>query len=137
MSDRDLNDLDPALLSLCQQWLDACHAQGINVFITQTYRSDAEQDADYAQGRTTPGNIITNAQAGQSAHNCTLEDGTPASAAFDFAIQGANGVLDWDASDPAWQTAISIGEGLGLVSGSTWHSIKDTPHFELPNWQNT
>jgi len=134
MSDRNILDLDPELQSLCQQFLDQCHAQNINVFLTETYRSSEDQDADYASGRTAPGHIITNAKGGQSPHNCTLEDGTPSSKAFDFGIKDGNGDLDWNAQDPAWQTAIAIGESLGLVSGSTWHSIKDFPHFQLSSF---
>ena len=99
--------------------------------ISQTYRSNAQQDADYAQGRTVPGKIITNAKAGESPHNCTLDDGTPASAAFDFFILDENdNKCDWNATDAQWQEAISIGEALGLVSGSTF-AIKDNDHFEL------
>lgn len=136
MTDRSLDDLDDSLRQLCQRFIDACQAQGINVIITETYRSSAEQDADYAQGRTVPGHIITNARGGQSPHNCTDADGNPAACAFDFAIQGEHGSLDWNAADAAWKTAISIGEGLGLISGSTWHSIKDNPHFELKGWND-
>lgn len=135
MPNRSLEDLHPDLKTLCQQFLDGCHAQGVNVFITQTYRSNAEQDADYAKGRTQPGNVVTNARAEQSPHNWILEDGTAASKAFDFAIKGENGTLDWNANDAAWKLAISIGENLGLVSGSTFHSIKDNPHMELANWK--
>lgn len=130
-------DLSPELQPLCQQFLTSCKAVGINAFITETYRSPAEQDLDYAQGRTTPGNIITNARRGESPHNTTLVDGTPASKAFDFAIQTDSGELDWNASDSAWQIAIKIGEALGLISGSTFHSIKDAPHMELPNWERS
>ena len=135
MTDKSLADLDPSLQPLAQQFIDTCHAGGINVFLTETYRSSAEQDADYAKGRSAPGGIITNARGGQSPHNCVLDDGTPASKAFDFAITGENGKLDWNATDSSWQKAISIGESLGLISGSTWHSIKDNPHMELPNWK--
>jgi peptidoglycan L-alanyl-D-glutamate endopeptidase CwlK len=131
MSDRSLADLCPELRPLCQQFIDGCAAQNIRVIITETYRSSAEQDADYAQGRSEPGNIITNAKGGQSQHNCVDPYGNPASRAFDFAIETDSGALDWDASDPTWQAAIKIGEALGLVSGSTWH-IKDNDHFELP-----
>jgi peptidoglycan LD-endopeptidase CwlK len=132
MSDRDLTHLHPDLQPLCQKFLDQCRAERIDAFITQTYRSPAEQDADYAQGRTTPGHIVTNARAGQSKHNFTLDDGTPASKAFDFGIKDdETGELDWDASDARWQRAIAIGEALGMVSGSRWHSIVDTPHFEI------
>lgn len=39
------------------------------VRITQGIRTNDEQDAMYAQGRTTPGKKITNAKGGQSIHN--------------------------------------------------------------------
>lgn len=135
MTDRLIADLDPALQSLAQQFIDQCKAAGIDAFLDQTYRNEIDQNNDYAQGRTTPGAIITNAQYGQSPHNCTLPDGTAAARAFDFAIQNAQGVCDWDPSDSEWQAAIKIGEALGLVSGSTFHSPKDSPHLELPNWK--
>lgn len=135
MSDRLIADLCSALQPLCQRFLDNCKASGIDAFITETYRSIADQNTDYAQGRTSPGHIITNAKGGQSPHNCTNGDGTPGARAFDFAIQDATGVLDWDAQDPAWQAAIKIGEALGLVSGARWCTIKDNPHMEMPNWR--
>lgn len=135
MNDRLITHLDPALQSLCRQFLINCHTDGINAIITETYRSSADQDAYYAHGRTLSGHIITNARGGQSPHNYTLPDGSPGSKAFDFAIVGADGILDWDASNTSWQHAIKIGETLGLVSGSTFHSIKDSSHMELPNWK--
>lgn len=134
MSDRNLTDLCPQLQILCNYFVEKCFSSGIKIIITETYRSESDQNNDYAQGRTLPGRIITNAQGGQSPHNCALPDGTPAAKAFDFAIQDATGILDWDATDPDWQAAIAIGEALGLVSGSSWHTIKDNPHFELLNW---
>ena len=136
MTDRSLSDLHPDILPLAEKFVAQCKEEGIEAFITETYRSQIDQDADYACGRTLSGHIITNAQYGQSPHNCTLPDGTPASKAFDFAIQDATGVLDWNAADPAWQRAIAIGESLGLVSGSTWHVPVDNPHFELKNWRD-
>jgi len=135
MNDRLLSDLHPILEPLAQQFLDNCKESGISAFIDQTYRNETDQNNDYAQGRTAPGRIITNAQYGQSPHNCVDSQGNPAAKAFDFAIQNVTGILDWDASDPEWQAAIKIGEALGLVSGSCFHSIVDNPHFELPNWQ--
>jgi peptidoglycan LD-endopeptidase CwlK len=135
MTDRNLLDLDPTLQPLCRQFIDGCTAQGIKVGISVTYRSSAEQDAAYAQGRTAPGKIITNAQAGQSPHNCTDAQGDPASKAFDFFIYSPDGVnLDWDAQDPTWQKVIAIGEALGLVSGSTFR-FRDNDHMELANWK--
>src|SRR5579863_7721202 len=133
MASRDINDLDPRLQPLAQDFLDRCQAVGVAAFITQTWRSPAEQDADYAQGRTVPGHIITNARGGQSPHNCTLSDDTPAARAFDFGIKLGDGELDWDADDDEWQTAIAIVKAIGLVSGSTFHGIVDNPHAEMPN----
>ncbi len=136
MPDKSLEDLDPCLKALCGQWLDACAGSGLRVGISQTYRSKEEQDADYAKGRTAPGRIITNAMGGQSPHNCTDADGNPASRAFDFYIYDTDSnALDWDPTDHDWQLAISIGKELGLVSGGDFHSIKDYPHFELPDWK--
>lgn len=135
MTDRALGDLDPRLQILAQKFLDQCQAEEIDSFITETYRNEAEQNADYAQGRTAPGRIITNARYGESPHNCVDENGNPAARAFDFAMKDATGILDWDASDPEWQRAISIGEALGLFSGSEFHSPKDSPHLELHNWK--
>lgn len=135
MSERSISDLDPALQVLCLKWIQACEAAGLKVGIYQTYRSKAEQNMDYAQGRTTPGKIITNAQGGQSPHNCTSADGTSSARAFDFFIYDADGRdLDWNPEDASWQKAIAIGEGLGLISGSTFN-IRDNDHFELNNWR--
>lgn len=136
MASRLISDLHPDLQPLCQQFLDNCAHTGMKVGLCQTYRSSEEQDADYAKGRTAPGRIITNAKGGQSPHNCTLDDGTPAAKAFDFFIYNSDGsTLDWNAADDKWQKAISIGEALGLVSGSTF-KFKDTDHFELAGWKD-
>lgn len=137
MSDRNLADLDPRLQPLAQQFLANCSSAGIDAFITQTYRCEADQNADYAKGRTEPGHIITNARYGQSPHNCTLPDGTPAARAFDFGIiDPTDKQCDWNPNDVLWKKAIAIGQALGLVSGSTFHSLKDSPHFELANWKD-
>lgn len=133
MSSRSILDLDAQLQPLCTKFIEQCKDAGIHAIITCTYRSNAEQDLDYAQGRTSPGPIITNARSGSSAHNCVLENTKPAARAFDFAIQTTTGTLDWDANDEQWRTAISIGLALGLVSGSCW-KMKDNPHFELKDW---
>lgn len=136
MASRDPKTLHPLLQPLAQQFLVQCMAEGINVFLTCCYRSNEEQDEDYAKGRTFPGKIITNAQAGQSPHNCTIADGNiPAAKAFDFGIKTNEGSLDWDASDVQWVRARDIGESLGLYSGE-YFPRKDYDHLELPNWRD-
>lgn len=139
MVSRSLTDLDPKLRPLAQQFLDTCHQQSIPVFLTCTYRSDTEQNALYAQGRTTPGRIVTYAKAQQSPHNCTLDNKgiTPASRAFDIAIMGSNKVLDWNVNSFLWQQSFKIGRTLGLQLGADWPPPKtDGPHFELLGWRN-
>lgn len=135
MASRLISDLHPDLQPLCKQFLADCAAESIKVGISCTYRSNEEQDADYAKGRDEPGKIITNAMAGESPHNTTL-DGKPASLAFDFFIYAPNGsTLDWDAEDEQWRRVIEIGQDLGLISGSTFN-IKDTDHMEMPFWKD-
>lgn len=136
MSDRNLDDLDPRLKALCQTWMSVCGQKGIKVGISQTYRSEEEQNADYAQGRTTPGKVITNARYGQSPHNCVDANGRPAARAFDFFIYNDDGkTLDWNPADAKWQAAIAAGEGLGMVSGSVFH-LRDNDHFEMAGWKS-
>lgn len=135
MTDRFLLHLDPRLQGKCSQFIAQCEAAGVDVFLTETYRSEEDQNADYAKGRTTPGPIVTNARYGESPHNCVDVQGNPAARAFDFGIKKNDGTLDWDAGDPAWQAAIEIGATLGLTSGSTFHTLRDSPHFELADWK--
>lgn len=133
MASRLLTDLDPKLQPICQEFIDQCSAEGINIVITCTYRSNAEQDADYAQGRTTPGNVITNAKAGASAHNCTNCQDLPSSRGFDFAIKNSDGSINWTTSSIPWQRAIHIGVALGLIS---LERQGDYAHLELANWKS-
>lgn len=132
MSSRAIADLAPELQLLALAFLRKLQAQGFRVFITQTWRSSEEQDADYAKGRTEPGSIITCARGGQSKHNC-MQGGAPASRAFDFAIENDDGSLNWNVESVAWQVALETGKALGLVSGGDFSDIKDWPHFELPS----
>lgn len=137
MASRLISDLHPSLQPLCQEFLARCIQVGIKAGISCTYRSSTEQDADYAQGRTAPGKVITNAKGGESPHNCMDSAGRAAAKAFDFFIYAADfRHLDWDAADDRWKKAIAIGEELGLVSGSTFN-IVDTDHMEMPNWRTS
>nr|WP_197723040.1 M15 family metallopeptidase [Cupriavidus taiwanensis] len=102
----------------------------MSILVTCTYRCGAEQDALYAQGRTKPGLKVTNARAGQSRHNDTL-NGKPASTAFDFVPLDANSKAMWDGKHSHWQKAGEIGEALGLEWAARWPSFKEMPHLQL------
>jgi len=128
---RSLNDLHPAMQPMAAEFLNNCKAAGIDLLITCTWRSAAEQDALYAQGRTTPGSIVTRAKAGQSRHNHTLT-GRPASLALDV-VPLRLGKPVWAASDAIWQDVGRIGKACGLEWAGEWTRMREFPHFQHPN----
>jgi peptidoglycan LD-endopeptidase CwlK len=100
----------------------------------QVFRSFAEQDALYAQGRTKPGQKVTDAKGGQSYHNYGL--------AIDFCLlhdKNVNGQITsdeiiWDRSTDIdndhiidWIEVVRIFQKYGWTWGAAW---KDFPHFE-------
>lgn len=109
--------------------------KNIAIRIVQGLRTIDEQNALYAQGRTKPGNIVTNAKGGQSYHNYGL--------AIDFAIlydkdnNGSFETLSWDLvkdfdrdGEADWMEVVEVFESRGWSWGGRWKSIKDNPHFE-------
>lgn len=98
---------------------------GLHLVVTSGTRTYAEQSALYAEGRTAPGQRVTNAPAGWSNHNFGL--------AFDVTIfRGGDPV--WDS--PLYASVIAgIGKALGFDWGGDWKGITDEPHYELrPDW---
>ena len=93
---------------------------GHPIVITSECRSCYEQNRLYAQGRTIPGSIITNARCGQSFHNFGV--------AFDCAFLVA-GRPSWSEIHP-WETLGKMGELIGLEWGGRWEKFEDRPHFQ-------
>lgn len=131
MASRSITDLDPRLQPLARRFIERARAEGLDPLITCTYRSDDEQERLYAQGRTTAGPIVTNARAGQSAHNARSSAGQPASRAFDV-VPLVDGKPMWDAAHPHWQKLGRIGTELGLEWAGNWRRFREFPHFQLP-----
>lgn len=130
MASRNIDDLHPDLQPLCRTFMYKADAQGLDPLITCTWRSNKEQDALYAQGRTTPGLIVTRARGGQSAHNFIL-NGLPAAKAFDV-VPMENGKPIWNSSYPVWDKLGKIGTDLGLNwYGADTAPFKEKPHFQL------
>lgn len=123
-SSTDLNALHPYVSSLAKKFLALCTANGLNVRIIVTFRSWNDQDALYAQGRTQPGPIVTDAEGGGSYHNWGL--------AFDCAPV-VNGVIAWEDNDKFIQMG-NLGQQVGLEWGGNWTTFKvrivDMPHFQ-------
>lgn len=132
MASRDKKDLNEILVDAyekaCAEYL-AIYPNAPQPFITCTYRSNDEQNALYAIGRTKKGKKITNAQATQSPHNYTP------SAAFDIAFITIKKTLDWSEKNfRNFATIISKAQPL-VVCGIDFHSLPDAPHFELKEWR--
>lgn len=118
------------LLPAAQPWAKA-HIEAINnsgilpagwtARIVSGNRTWAEQDALYAQGRTKPGNVVTNARGGQSNHNFGI--------AWDIGIFDASG--KYLGESPYYRQVSKIGKDLGLEWGGDWKSIVDTPHYQI------
>jgi peptidoglycan L-alanyl-D-glutamate endopeptidase CwlK len=104
INSRNIADLHPYVAGLCKRFIAGCRKEGIEVLITSTYRDMETQAEIYAQGRTTPGRIVTRAKPGQSWHNFRL--------AFDF-VPIRNGKAMWNDAR-TFKRCRQIGERLGL-----------------------
>lgn len=94
----------------------------IKLRVIQGYRTYAEQNTLYNQGRTTKGKKVTNAKGGQSNHNFGL--------AIDVA-EIKNGNIDWNEQEKVLVKVAPIGKKWGFEWGGDWKSFKDKPHFEM------
>lgn len=120
INSRKLEDLLPYVQTLCQKFIDACAAEGIDILITSTYRDNESQEALYNQGRTTPGAIVTDAKAGYSFHNYKC--------AFDF-VPLVNGKPAWNDLKLIAKCG-AIGESIGLEWAGRWEHFKELLHCQ-------
>lgn len=124
-ANRKLNasGLSPEVAKRTRDVIREMHAQGIYVGVAQGYRSIAEQNRLYAQGRTLPGPIVTNARGGQSNHNRGI--------AVDLFQYSRDGTQALFRNDQAFQVIVAAMKRHGFSWGGDWTSFKDYPHFEL------
>ncbi|WP_150273217.1 M15 family metallopeptidase [Paenibacillus tepidiphilus] len=126
-----LTGLHPTVLTATELLIERCYAEGVPILITQGLRTVAEQNALYAQGRTKPGAIVTNARGGYSYHNYGL--------AVDFALLLPGGSsASWDMKRDGdgdgtsdWQEVARQAKELGFEWGGDWSSFKDYPHLQM------
>ena len=124
MASRRIEDLRAPFRLRAEAWQERCKAAGIDVLVYCTLRPNAEQDALYAQGRSKPGDIVTWAKGGQSAHNHGL--------ALDF-VPLIGGKPNW--KPEAYAAAVALAESEGMESASKWPRFKEWPHLQEPNWK--
>lgn len=126
---RDITMCHPKLQKLAAQLVEECKKQGLLIKIGECFRTVEEQDALYAQGRTAPGQKVTNARGNtySSQHQWGI--------AFDFFRNDGTGA--YNESGNFFERVGTIGKSLGLGWGGDWKSIVDKPHFYLPDWGST
>lgn len=123
-----LKGVDAALAQVVYAIANRAKAElNVSTTVVYGYRSAEEQERLYAQGRTTPGNVVTRARGGQSPHNFF--------AAVDIApVRG--GKVEWE--NAAFWAIVSqeVAKRPELVWGGGWASFPDRPHIELKNWRD-
>lgn len=135
---RNVSQLHPKLKKKAVKLQKECLKAGIKIKIGECVRTVAEQNALYAKGRNgVPGPIVTKAKGTdyKSMHQWYI--------AFDvFLVMDVD--RDGSVKDDAFNNATglfnkvgAIGKKLGLEWGGDWKSIKDLPHFQLPDWGST
>jgi peptidoglycan L-alanyl-D-glutamate endopeptidase CwlK len=119
---RNLNDLEQRTRDMCVEHVRLCDMDGIDLLITCTLRTTVEQDMLYAQGRTLPGEVVTNAKAGQSFHQYGV--------AYDC-VPMRNGKCVWDPKDRMWERVGLLGEKAGLEWSGRWKgALREMAHFQ-------
>lgn len=123
-SESNITTLHPRVRTAARKLVRAASDSGITIKVISGTRTYAEQDHLYEQGRTRPGNIVTNARGGYSNHNFGI--------AFDIGVFSGTKYVP---ESPAYRKVGKLGKSLGLKWGGDWTGIQDEPHFELrPEW---
>ncbi|HEY0062081.1 MAG TPA: M15 family metallopeptidase [Telluria sp.] len=126
-SEKCIATLHPSVQPYARALLERAKLVGVTIKIISGTRSFEEQDALFAQGRTRPGAIVTNARGGQSNHNFGI--------AFDIGIFESG---QYQGESPKYKVVGALGVELGLEWGGNWKTIHDEPHFQLrPVWAET
>lgn len=130
-SEGNIETLHVCVRPYARSLVEKAAGREIIIKVISGMRTYAEQDALYAQGRTKPGDKVTNARAGHSNHNFGI--------AFDVGLFSGNAdpekAKKYVSSSPVYKAVGALGMELGLEWGGSWTSIVDEPHFQLrPDW---
>lgn len=118
--------IHPVVKESALELIRRAYKEGIYLFITHGYRSNAQQNELYSQGRRgiAGESIVTNAPAGSSYHNYGL--------AIDFVLTNEAGTATYWTVNDKWKRAAQIGKSLGFSWGGDWTGgFKDFPHLEM------
>lgn len=100
---------------------------GLEIITLETWRPNSRSDELYAQGRTKPGPVVTNARGGYSFHNYGL--------AIDKGIKYRDKEFSWNwPADPRLMNGMRrvavLAAKHGIEWGGYWPHFKDLPHFQ-------
>lgn len=128
-SAKNVATLHSKVQQLFKNWIAECQilakAYGYEYKAISGNRTWEEQAKIYAQGRTAPGKIVTNARPGYSNHNFGI--------AVDMGVFKGGKYLDElnpAESETFHRKAAVVAEKYGIEWGGSWKSFKDYPHFE-------
>lgn len=113
-----LDDLADDFRPLVEQLLAESAAAGVPLRVIQTLRSDVEQAAAVASGRS----AVTKGK-----HQA---DADGKARAVDVCPLALLSKPNWAPQDPLWWQVGQIGEALGMRWGGRWRQPHDCPHFE-------
>ena len=119
-SEPELKTVQPKIRRMAEDVVAKMFNKGYAVTVFEGFRSFAEQDYLYQQGRTRWGPIVTNAKAGESLHNYGV--------AVDIVFL-VNGHPSWSNRHP-WKLLGTVGKEAGFEWGGDWESFVDRPHFQ-------
>ena len=126
-----LRGVHPTLVTDVERLCEAATTRGTPMFVAQGVRTVQQQQALYAQGRTTPGKIVT------------MKDGVKFPSDHQVHADGFGHAVDiafvptaarkdaWSDQWP-WEAFGEAAEGLGLRWGGRWTHPHDLDHIELP-----
>lgn len=120
-----LEGVHPALIEKVKRILHAMAELGYPMLVTDGVRTAEQQAALYAQGRTTPGKIVTYAK---------VSNHQPKTDGFGYAVDCAflvDGKPSWDDKLP-WRLYGEAAKSQGLIWGGDWKRLVDRPHIEMP-----
>lgn len=123
-----LTGVHPDLVAAVQKILHVMALLGHPMVVTDGVRTLKRQQDLYAQGRTAPGNIVTNADGIRAKSNHQVkEDGWGHAVDMTFVVDGK----------PTWSDALrwrlygEVAAACGCKWGGFWKT-PDRPHIELP-----
>ena len=125
-----INTLHPKFRAQAQAFVeDAENTLNLTFRVASAFRSFAEQQKDYDQGRKIPGKIITWSPPGTSYHNYGL--------AVDIVVVNPDGSINWNYD---YRNVLPIAARHGIAAGLNFPSGKKDPdHFENTfgyNWRD-